>query len=279
MAGDGVALGADSTGKKIRTQSRLHTRVWTAATPVTVGEFFRPTVANTHVYRVDSISGTGTTHATTEPTWPLTSGTTVTDNAGANQVIWKEFGSDFFHEQYTIITDETTGNAARVLSALPASTDYGMATRPVPLARTQRSLSSAPATATTFSATTETLLNLVSVLGGTAGSSASAFTVTTGKTFRIQGIFIATRAVTATANYVRFSLRLNTGGAAITTSPVIAQGTCPAVAAVIGTGSVTPITIPDGLELSSTWGFAISVFSSGANTAITPDACIIGYEY
>lgn len=65
---------------------------WSAAEAVTVGTLRRPTaptVGNERTYRVSSISGTGTTGGV-EPAWPLTANSTVTDNAGANQVVWTE---------------------------------------------------------------------------------------------------------------------------------------------------------------------------------------------
>lgn len=51
--------------------------VWTASTALTVGALIVPTVRNGHVYKVTVAGTTGTT----EPTWPLTSGTTVTNGA------------------------------------------------------------------------------------------------------------------------------------------------------------------------------------------------------
>lgn len=60
---------------------------WAAATAYTVGQFRRPTTANGFRYEVTSISGTGTSGGS-EPVWPTTIGATVTDNAGANQVVW-----------------------------------------------------------------------------------------------------------------------------------------------------------------------------------------------
>lgn len=66
--------------------------VWTAATAVTVGTLRRPTApssGNERTYRVSAIAGTGTTGGS-EPSWPLTAGSTVVDNAGANQVTWTE---------------------------------------------------------------------------------------------------------------------------------------------------------------------------------------------
>lgn len=65
---------------------------WQASTVVTLGQRRVPVVSNGHQYQVDSISGTGST-AASEPTWPTTSGATVIDNAGANQVVWKEAGT------------------------------------------------------------------------------------------------------------------------------------------------------------------------------------------
>jgi len=47
----------------------------------------RDAYGNLLEYYVSSISGTGTSGAT-EPTWPTTVGATVTDNPGANQVVW-----------------------------------------------------------------------------------------------------------------------------------------------------------------------------------------------
>lgn len=60
---------------------------WAGSTAYTVGTFRRPVAANGLRYEVTSISGTGTS-AVGEPTWPTTPGQTVTDNAGANQVVW-----------------------------------------------------------------------------------------------------------------------------------------------------------------------------------------------
>lgn len=60
---------------------------WQAATAYAVGDIVIPTTTNFHAYQVSSISGTGTS-AGAEPTWPTTPGTTVIDNAGANQITW-----------------------------------------------------------------------------------------------------------------------------------------------------------------------------------------------
>lgn len=63
---------------------------WVAATAYTVDSIRRPTTANRNgfCYRVTAVSGSGTSHATTEPTWPTYIGGTVIDNAGANQITW-----------------------------------------------------------------------------------------------------------------------------------------------------------------------------------------------
>ena len=49
---------------------------WVAATAKSVGQHVRPTTYNEFYYHCDVA---GTTHATTEPTWPTTLGSTVTD--------------------------------------------------------------------------------------------------------------------------------------------------------------------------------------------------------
>ena len=47
---------------------------------------------NSHRYKVQSISGTGTSGAAGSVTWPTATGGTVTDNPGANQIVWVEDG-------------------------------------------------------------------------------------------------------------------------------------------------------------------------------------------
>lgn len=276
MPGDGAALNVDSTGKKIRTQSRVHPRVWTAATTYYLGEFVRPTAANGRVYRATATSSgnglNGLSHATTQPTWPTTASGTVVDN----QITWTEWGSDLFHDQYSILTDESTGNTARVLNANPASSDYGLATRPIPLARVQRSFATASGGVTGVS--TEALLSMVPVTGFVAAAAATAFTVTAGKTFRIQMITMSVRA-NATANMAQVRLRVNTGGTVITTSPLIVQLTCPAVASVAQVGTTEVATFPDGLDIPAGASFGLGQFCTVTTAAPLVDACIVGYEY
>lgn len=66
---------------------------WAANTAYTVNQLRRPTALNGFRYRVSSISGTGTSGAS-EPTWPTTIGLTVTDNPGANQVVWECYSEE-----------------------------------------------------------------------------------------------------------------------------------------------------------------------------------------
>ncbi len=74
-------MGATSTGL-----------VWPTATAFAVGSYVHPTTANGFYYKNTAIAGTGTTAAVTEPTWPTTIGSTVVDNAGANQITWTCWG-------------------------------------------------------------------------------------------------------------------------------------------------------------------------------------------
>lgn len=67
--------------------------VWAASTSFALNAYTTPTNANANGYyfKATSVSGTHTTGAS-EPTWPTTVGATVTDNAGANQIVWTCIG-------------------------------------------------------------------------------------------------------------------------------------------------------------------------------------------
>lgn len=72
-----------------------HAKAWTANTVIRKGETRKPTTANGHIY---TCTTAGTTHLTTEPTWPTTEDATVTDNT----VTWKldydyQYNSDSGH--------------------------------------------------------------------------------------------------------------------------------------------------------------------------------------
>lgn len=75
-----------STGNG-RMQTGYDPPKWDNATAYTLGEQVVPTTLNGHVY---TVTDAGTSHASTEPTWPTASGATVADNG----VIWTEAGSD-----------------------------------------------------------------------------------------------------------------------------------------------------------------------------------------
>jgi hypothetical protein len=61
---------------------------WAVGTAYAVGDIVRKVASNGHVFRCIVA---GTSHATTEPTWPTVSGQTVTDNT----VTWAEIGRGY----------------------------------------------------------------------------------------------------------------------------------------------------------------------------------------
>lgn len=66
---------------------------WAASTAYAVAAVHVPTTGNGLRYSVQSIAGSGTSGAS-EPTWPTRVGSTVVDNAGANQITWVCAGPD-----------------------------------------------------------------------------------------------------------------------------------------------------------------------------------------
>lgn len=199
-----------------------------------------------------------------------------TDGAGKKvRTQTRTVNSQTVHESYVINTDATTGNSARVLNAIPASTDYGIVVRRVDPPRTQRTFYATAVAATT----TEGLITLSNVLGFATATTGTSHAITSGKTFRIQSIFAGHRMSTAAAHYSRISLRVNPTGAVTTSSPIIAIGLLPATAALAQTGHLTSIPIPDGLDVPVGSGAQIGVsqISSLAGTLI--DVVIQGYEY
>jgi hypothetical protein len=103
---------------------------WAANTAYVVGQVRRPTTGNAHVY-ICVVAGTS--HATTEPTWPTTNGATVTDGT----VTWAEAGTAVlkllgaiptwanatFVTRYAVVADTTPGTAAT--NPLAACIDFG----------------------------------------------------------------------------------------------------------------------------------------------------------
>lgn len=59
----------------------------TGATKV-AGDYVRPLAGSNYDAVYVALDG-GTTHGSTEPTWPTTVGATVVDNAGVNQITWR----------------------------------------------------------------------------------------------------------------------------------------------------------------------------------------------
>lgn len=57
--------------------------VWTVATSYSLGDIIEPTSSNGYIYKVTTA---GTSSATTEPTWPTSINSTVTDNSS---IVWK----------------------------------------------------------------------------------------------------------------------------------------------------------------------------------------------
>lgn len=115
----GMAL---SNATITKTVANSWSQAWAAATAYLVGQIRRPTTGNTYVYRV---SVAGTSHATTEPTWPTTIGATVTDNGvtwtcvGKSVIsldaddlspAWSSFEAGPF--RHVVLSDRTPASAA-----------------------------------------------------------------------------------------------------------------------------------------------------------------------
>lgn len=118
-AGGYTAGGATLTSPAATLQASSALTAWATGTAYVVGNVRRKTTDNGHVY-ICVVAGTS--HATTEPTWPTTPGATVTDNT----VTWAEAGSHVlkltgtipawnpatFTCRYGVIADTTPGSAA-----------------------------------------------------------------------------------------------------------------------------------------------------------------------
>lgn len=132
--------------------------------------------------------------------------------------------------------------------------------------------------AATTGTTADTMVTLTPLTNFTAGATGTTFTVTAGKTFRIQAINAAIRATTTTAlSASNFRFRVSASGAVTTATPVIASILLPATAGAINAGTSNTINFNDGLELSGTMQFGISMLAS--STSSTFDVQIIGFEY
>lgn len=83
-----VAGGATLGSKTITYVPAASGTAWAVATAYAVGDIVRKVTTNGHLYRAIIA---GTSHASTEPTWPTVSGQTVTDNT----VTWAEIGRGY----------------------------------------------------------------------------------------------------------------------------------------------------------------------------------------
>lgn len=183
-------------------------------------------------------------------------------------------GANTVHEQYTITTDETTGNTARVLNTAPAATDYGLVVRPAPPLRTQRTLY---IQSQTPSATGPALYTTSSVLNFATATTGTTFTVTSGKTFRVMAMTVTQYNSTTTAGWARMLLVVNTGGTATATSPIAAQLTATSAAAVANVGECAVVAFPEGIDIPSAASFAVPVTVSATTARF--DIALFGYEY
>jgi hypothetical protein len=121
IVGTGYTAGGVTLGSKSVTYTAANSwgTVWAVGTTYTAGQIVKPTVGNQngHIYLCQTA---GTSHATTEPTWPTTRGATVTDNT----VTWEEVGlgitvvtsanpqwtSSTLTARYCAIYDDTPGS-------------------------------------------------------------------------------------------------------------------------------------------------------------------------
>lgn len=115
----------------------------------------------------------------------------------------------------------------------------------------------------TFAQVAETLLTMTLSIDGAAISTFTSRTITSGKRMRIQsGTFEIETLGSGTAPqraYLR--LRVNTAGATTTSSPLQTVRSCVNNAAIVKSGAVVPLDIPDGLEFAgngtTTFGFTL----------------------
>lgn len=183
-------------------------------------------------------------------------------------------GANSVHEQYSINTDEVTGNTARILNANPATTDYGIVVRPAPLTRTHRVIY---LQSQTPSATAATVYTMSSSLGFATATTGTAFTVTTGKTFRVMAMSVTQYNSTTTAGWARMLLTVNTGGTAVAGSPISAQLTATSAAAVANVGECAVIQFPEGIDIPAAASFTVALAVSATTARV--DYSLIGYEY
>lgn len=184
-------------------------------------------------------------------------------------------GTDTVHESYVINTDETTGNTARVLNAIPAATDYGLLVRRIDPARTPKTFLASGVAGTT----TDALLTLTPVTNFVNGTNATTHAVASGKTLRLMGLTISQYTTAATANWTRVFVRCNPSGVVANTSPVVVAGQIPGTAAAANTGATAHLDFPDGIDIPFGSGAQIGISAISLATTSVITVSLVGYEY
>jgi hypothetical protein len=107
VVGTGYTLaGASLSGVTVSMVPSTSAPDWTANTAYTVGQIVAKVSDNAHIYRCVVA---GTSHGSTEPTWPTGAGITVTDNT----ITWAECGSCYAKLTFTAPTWPNSTMTAR----------------------------------------------------------------------------------------------------------------------------------------------------------------------
>lgn len=193
------------------------------------------------------------------------------------------------HAGYDMTSDETGGNAARILNADPASSDYGLVIRREELNQ-GNNLLHYYGQAINPGVTSETAVTLTPVRDFTAGTPATTHSVATGKTMRITNVngavWRSTTTTSPTAN-LQLRIRANTSGTATTSSPIVfsamlAWGEATTATTVLNMGSIPfNFEIPEGVELPSGTSFMLTIADiTGATLSrITNEVSMNAFEY
>jgi hypothetical protein len=129
-------------------------------------------------------------------------------------------------------------------------------------------------TAALAPAAAEAMVSCTPQRGGTTAAAATSFTVTAGKRFRIQRLAVVVRASTTTAASAQVNLRISATGAVTTASPIVA--TTGATSGIVANQSAAGCAdFADGLELSGTQQFGVSMIGVATGTATIT---LTGYE-
>jgi hypothetical protein len=122
VSGTGYTANGATLGSKTITITAANSwaTTWATATAYSLGRIVRPTSGNGFLYRA---SVAGTSHASTEPTWPTTIGVTVVDNSsvtwtniGRTLIQWDavdpSWASSTITARYAVVYDRTPGSDA-----------------------------------------------------------------------------------------------------------------------------------------------------------------------